>query len=233
MRDLSIVIPWRDSGNEWRNRSLDWVTQRYGYLYPDASLFIADEGASEFNRSRSINFGAGMIDTEFMLIGDADTIPYQYYIDKGIKMLKDGTPWLFAYDFEQYYNSDEASAEWILSQPPTRHITPGDIEWEHKITSWSGQVLLRTEDFHEVGGFDERFEGWGYEDNAFTVACDTILGPHERVHTGYTIHIWHPYSHASTFGQPHIDANRELYARYQEQEGNPETMRELAHSWKK
>ncbi len=42
-----------------------------------------------------------------------------------------------------------------------------------------------------VGGFDEGFVGWGYEDAAMSLACQAIGGGSHRI-PGTAWHLWHP-----------------------------------------
>lgn len=224
---LSIVIPWRAGTNEWRLRSFDWIISRYRALYPGAELILADGGGPEFNRSTFINYGVSQATRDVVLIADADTISYSEFVGRGLELLDAGAPWVIPYGDADYYNSDQVSAERILASDPTTFVTPDQITWEHKLKSWSGQVMIRREDFESVGGFDPRFRGWGYEDNAFVAACDTLLGDHVRVPDGWTIHIWHPAPVETTWDQPHIDQNRALFAQYDVAHGNFEAMQRL------
>lgn len=216
MQNLSIIIPYRASSSSQRGIIFDWMIKRYKELFSESEIIIADSGDLYFNRSKSRNVGASQAHEEFILIADADTMPYPDAVKTGLEMIEAGSPWLFLYDFESYYNADEESSRRILSLPPETNVLPSEITWEHKITSLAGQILMRKKDFIMSGGYDERFEGWGYEDNAFQVAADVILGKHERVKDAWTIHLWHPYSHKTTFGQPMIRKNRYLYNTYLE-----------------
>jgi predicted glycosyltransferase involved in capsule biosynthesis len=64
----------------------------------------------------------------------------------------------------------------------------------------------------EVGGFDERFVGWGGEDNAFWHACTVISGAEPARVPGYAYHLWHPA--ASNKRDAQYRTNRELWRRY-------------------
>jgi len=51
--------------------------------------------------------------------------------------------------------------------------------------------IVPREGFQTVGGWDERFRGWGGEDHAAMAAMDTLYGPHKTLPSSVT-HIWHP-----------------------------------------
>lgn len=225
--DLSVVIPWRAGSDEWRLRSFDWILSRYGHLFSEAEIIVSDDGSEDFRRGCSRNKGVSEASRKFVLVADADTIPFPEFVAEGLRMLKRGAPWVIPYGDADYYNSDEKSARKILGLDPWKGLSPHDITWEHKLKSWAGQLLLRTDDYEAVDGYDPRFTGWGYEDNAFTATCDTLLGDHVRVDNGYTIHIWHPAPVSSTWEQPDIEMNRALYAQYDLARGNFDKMMQL------
>jgi predicted glycosyltransferase involved in capsule biosynthesis len=61
-------------------------------------------------------------------------------------------------------------------------------------TRWDNHaslIAIAADLWDRVGGFDERFEGWGWEDVAFRLACETLLGP-MVVLRGVLWHLWHP-----------------------------------------
>lgn len=58
--------------------------------------------------------------------------------------------------------------------------------------SWSCCFAIPRPGWDRLGGFDERFRGWGFEDMAFQSASVGLIG-HERVE-GDLFHLWHPRS---------------------------------------
>lgn len=231
--ELSVIIPWRNpektpgsagkAAYNWRLNNFDWVMARYEHLLPEVEVLIGDAGGP-FNRSSFINAGAASSGRKYLLIADADTIPYREALLQGLDMIDAGYGWVIPYGDADYYNSDQRSAEEILRRSPVDNIRPEEITWEHKLKSWSGQVLIERDDFEALGGFDERFQGWGYEDNAFVAMCDTMLGDHGRVRDAWTIHIWHPAPEETTWRQPNIDANRRLFESYEAARGDQDAM---------
>ena len=65
-----------------------------------------------------------------------------------------------------------------------------------------------------VGGFDESFIGWGYEDDAFRAALDVMVGKSLRLRGCNLYHMWHPVSPTDGFESPTIQHNRKLYSQY-------------------
>lgn len=65
----------------------------------------------------------------------------------------------------------------------------------------------------QVGGYDERFVGWGHEDTAFEAACEALAGP--IASAGGTVHhLWHPVSPDRDPADPDLRRNAELAHRY-------------------
>jgi len=58
--------------------------------------------------------------------------------------------------------------------------------------SWSCFIVMPRAVFDDMGGFDERFQGWGFEDMAFQSVVAGQYG-YERI-PGDIIHLWHPRS---------------------------------------
>jgi len=58
---------------------------------------------------------------------------------------------------------------------------------------WYGAMcqIMPREAFDEVGGWDERFRGWGGEDHSAMRAMDTLYWRHKTI-AGQVLHLWHP-----------------------------------------
>jgi hypothetical protein len=82
-----------------------------------------------------------------------------------------------------------------------------------------GWFAIRRDAFAALGGFDERFVGWGGEDDAMTLKVELARLATVELDPGPALHLWHPRAQASTYGHPHYASNVALladYARYDE-----------------
>ena len=58
---------------------------------------------------------------------------------------------------------------------------------------FSGGITLFKKTFYEkVGGFDERFEGWGAEDDAMDIKIKAITSQIITIEDQLAYHLWHP-----------------------------------------
>jgi hypothetical protein len=74
--------------------------------------------------------------------------------------------------------------------------------------SWSCCIAMPRAVFDDLGGFDERFEGWGFEDMAFQSVICGLYG-YERI-PGDVVHLYHPRSEERiTPGETRLTATRE------------------------
>jgi predicted glycosyltransferase involved in capsule biosynthesis len=223
--EVSVVIPYRESGDE-RKRNFDYVCNYWKTFFPRYEVVVCDSGDDNFSRSKSRNQGIDLSHGDYLIIADADTVVPPEAIVLSLDLVEDGVPWLIAYEW--YYNLTASKTEdFVLDKrPSTSHPVEG--EYDHKLESWAGMLVIPREAFSLVK-YDERFSGWGYEDNAFQVEMDTLWGKHER--TPYpAFHLWHPAPNEQTFGNPDIISNRKLFQRYERAKGRPNEMLHIRQS---
>ena len=222
--NFSVLIPYRPS-HRLRAKTFDWITRRYKKLLPEAELCVADSNDEEFSRSQARNNAFSLATTDILLVADADTVPERDAILRGIELLDQQVPWVVPYD--TYFNLGVEKTQEILKHGPHLDIEFKNEDCEHIVMSTAGMLLMRRSAWETVGGYDERFIGWGYEDNSFQLALDVLVGRHVRVHEGRGIHMWHPAPETVRFAQPMIDYNRRLYEQYVKASRNPERMKRL------
>ena len=178
-----VVVPWRDDGH--RVLTCTAVCAALRHLLPGSPMVLADSGHEPFNRAASRNLGvkhAGLGET--VVVCDADTLPDPQGLAAAIRRAYDGR---LHYPFAVVNYLSEAGTAGVLAgnQPNPEQI-------EHSIPSAQGGVMvMRASAWLEAGGMDERFTGWGFEDNAWYAKVAKTIGPPTH-HAGVAWHLWHP-----------------------------------------
>lgn len=94
--------------------------------------------------------------------------------------------------------------------------------------TFSGAIAVPRALWDAVGGFDERFVGWGGEDLAFWSACCAIGRRFDRI-PGDMFHMWHPRTREDNEGSPTYPSNDVLMRRYINAKGNRSEMLNILH----
>ncbi|MEU6121544.1 galactosyltransferase-related protein [Streptomyces sp. NPDC047123] len=214
---VRIVIPFRDRAGGLRTRNLlaclrALADQEGGPAHritvvetdsePRSRAILADlvddyvfaRKDGLFNKAWAVNVGvvATAADTPYTCVLDADILVDRHFVARNAERLREGDHgahltfrWSLSLDEPSTLRAialrnDDAAADvpesvlrgLLLREPP------------------GGCVWVRTEVFHAVGGFDERYEGWGGEDDDVVArlgAAATLLR-----YTDPLLHLNHP-----------------------------------------
>ena len=193
-RNVAILVPRKADGGQ-RDAVWAWLKTRWQANLPQAQIV---EGESDpFNRARSINSAAQAAQgADVFVIVDADSWCDPAAVKAAIAGGLDyQLPWTPGYKLTEAATADllrrdplgtRLTRSWVasrLDEPPHTHL--------------SGVVVVTREAFEAVGGFDERFTGWGFEDTAFIYALDNAAGRPSGSGcanprgTAALIHLWH------------------------------------------
>ena len=99
----------------------------------------------------------------------------------------------------------------------------GFVFWEQS-RIWGGVFAIPRSLYDEVGGFDERFRGYGSEDKGFLVCASTLGGDKQRM-PGHAYHLDHPEDPLRT-SEATKRGNR-LAERYLDYDGNEVAIRAM------
>lgn len=179
MSKVGICIPWRSTPS--RAPLLPVVLAHYRDTVPDAEHYLADSGHAVFNRSASFNLavrGATDDGCDIVVVGGADQV-----LDGDLPAVirqcaEDGR----AHIAHSYYAG--------LSRIGTRTFLR-TRDWRRCKTDYetdgccAGFVVLPAALYWELGGHDEKFVGWGYEDVDFAIRGQFVK------HSGTMVALWH------------------------------------------
>lgn len=203
---ISVLVPFA-SNDPRRVQIFEWVKARWENVFPNFEVCVGTSDPNNFSRSHARNeaFAASTGDT--ILVTDADTACPVDNVLAALYAVEHGAPWIIAH--QEYYSLTEAYTDVLLEQASIIALEPPfPANWVMRNKSQAGVLVMPRAAYESVGGYDERFIGWGYEDNAFAVRLDRAWGYHSRV-PGPMLHLWH--DPGENFQQPFIDHNKALF----------------------
>ncbi len=215
---VTVVIPWRPQPT--RVWAYDATSAWYRENLPDARILPVDSGDPVFNLAQCRNVGVNGADDDVVVIGDADTIPELAPLLDAIDGARQSG--LVHLPYTRYH--------WLGSRG-TAQFAEGHalIECDHELVigACSGVYVAAPETWRAHGGQDERFRGWGFEDAAWYLAHETILGSPPVRHEGRVYALHHK---AEVREGPQYDANAALMERYRAAASDADAMRQLVFS---
>jgi hypothetical protein len=219
------LVPRRADGGR-RDQVWAWVRDRWNREHPDITIREGtDDGPGKFNRSLAINRAAEAAgDWDTAVISDSDSFVGADQIRHAVKGATEG-PCRFWLAYDQYNYLSRKMSDRIVAGYDGWWGANGGIEWSMTNTCSSMLVVTR-ELWDTVGGFDAGFEGWGFEDVAFSHACQTFGGGLQRI-PGPVWHLHHPSSPENDNRSPEWEANRLRMIRYGDVSYDQPAMRAL------
>jgi predicted glycosyltransferase involved in capsule biosynthesis len=194
---LSIIIPYKYVNNI-RDKTFKFIYDYY-QNFPNTEIIIGKDTTNNngFNCSNAINNAVKQSKGEYLFIVGADTIIKPTAIDKALERLKK-FPFIIPYGYIHSLNQKiskkiikgrditfkeiERTSEKISIIPGTTVYTPKN----------SGVQVMTREVFDQLGGYDERFTGWGWEDTYFCWKVINEIGDYPLLTDEYIYHLWHP-----------------------------------------
>jgi hypothetical protein len=191
---VRLILPRRgDEGH--RDRVWDFCRRHWQDQRPAWEIVEGEHLDGPFNRSAAIN-EAAQGDWDVAVILDADTILDVEAVDRAIMLAE--RDWRLVLPF-----SDRC----LLNRRGTQQILNGYCgSWERFVSARqrpsdayvyvSGCQVISRQLWDQIGGFDERFESYGGEDDAFHAATVALTGHDARQDRlpGSAWHLWHAHS---------------------------------------
>jgi hypothetical protein len=157
-----------------------------------------------FNKSWAFNCGVIIAPDDLVLLHDCDMLMPKNYVRESMRIL--GTKEIALPWSKILYLTEESSKHY----PDGQHKISGTLT-SHQVVG--GSLIVRKSFYLRIGGMDERFEGWGGEDNAFYAkACK--LGRMNRVNSLTGLTLLHHYHEPAQKSHPHNHINSHVLWQY-------------------
>jgi hypothetical protein len=205
--NVRIVVPRRSDGGH-RDALWKHVRDWWSSAFPDWKIVEGHHDHGPFNRSAAINRAADQAgECDVLVVADADVVAEPHQLQAAMEMATKTGRMCFAFD--KYHYLSESSTRRAL-EGERRALLDRPLS-QRPVHLSSLQVVPRAL-WERVGGFDDRFVGWGAEDDAFAAACRVLGGGIDRI-AGIAAHLWHQT--AARTRTPEYTQNVALLRRYQ------------------
>ena len=157
--DVAVCIPWRPQPH--RIAAFNYVTS--WWTSQGLRVVLGDSDHEVFNISAARNRAVTKAHADIVIVADADTVPSMAPMTTALRQVQKH---MVIYPFSTYrYISAEPSPDLDLEK------LPAEREYRNSV---GGLFVCHSETYWELGGMDAGFERWGYEDNAFHLAAETL-----------------------------------------------------------
>jgi glycosyltransferase involved in cell wall biosynthesis len=259
-RGISVIIPFRClDPDDQRVRNFEWLRRYWAEQLPGAEVIVGEDADwnRPFSKSTAVNNGVAKSKGDILVVVDADgyiAAESVLHCAKEIREARKRDERLWFVPYRQFYRMTKEASQWLLrSEPRKPHAFQEPLadcfrmgENDPSIGHWYGAMIqiMPREAFEAVGGWDERFQGWGGEDAAALRAMDTLYAPHKTL-PGQVLHVWHPqlgpqgkaaqihWKDRMWEGQTDPGANDKLSTQYYGAYRKPERMRKLVDEGKR
>jgi hypothetical protein len=214
---VGIVIPWRPSPT--RIEAFNFCIKYYTETFPNWTIYYGDSSDEIFNVSEARNNGclqAIKDGCSVLLIVDADTVVEEASVIRSIDVAIDRQ--IVSHPYESSFYLELGQSNRILAN--NEPLFNNDYRLaSHEINHPGSAWVMTAAAFITLNGWDERFTGWGYEDNALSSAHNAIYGV--PIHRG--IGTSQRFNHEDRSAHTLVE-NKERYDLYKEAENNREEM---------
>lgn len=182
---VGVVIPWREQPS--RVQPFNALIKWYKENLPDAKIFLADREGESWNASGSRNDGvsAAKLDgCNVIVLSDADTFPQIGPLTEAIEAAQKDNKIHLPYTEYRVFTAQQ-TLEFFAGTPLEQFRT------RRYLTACSGVNVFTPAAWDAVGGADEKFKGWGYEDTAVQYVHQVVHGTPYIAHSGVAFNLSH------------------------------------------
>lgn len=198
-RDVTVCVPFRPDGAE-RDAAWSWTERWWAQHFPGWEIIVSDSEGEEWCKPEALNRAVARATGRTLVLADADSFCDPRALLAAVRAVWSHDAWCIPHYRVLRLNESETAR--LLTQGP--RATPSDnalARAAYRGTPGGGLVVLKRDAWP---GHDERFTGWGGDDDALGHLLGNMLGPAQRLDADLW-HLWHPEAEHTRLAR-----NREL-----------------------
>jgi predicted glycosyltransferase involved in capsule biosynthesis len=182
--------------------STDWP-------YTVKRLFVKNSGP--FNKGWGLNVGAKAANSDVLFFCDSDLLLAHSALKAASNLCHRA---LAVKPYDKLIDLNEFESEAILTTHAEPNFERSDASKvrgnRENLCFCGGAFFMHQSLFSVLGGFDERYLGWGAEDDAMTLKMHRMTDQLAALENRAAVHLWHERSVQSTFGNAHYPDNLKM-----------------------
>ncbi|MBA4742244.1 MAG: hypothetical protein H2060_06000 [Azoarcus sp.] len=212
-RNVEAVLAWyrRMAGWEMVVIEQDEVPQLDGDGWAPEIRRVFVRNAGPFNKNWGYNVGVHVARSDVLFFCDADLLLELSVLSTAASLCARRAMSVNPYDRIADLDQTESTAIVSAGVEPgfERPQASAARAGRERLCFCGGAFFMRRALHHLMGGFDERFLGWGAEDDANSVRMERVAGTSAlaALENRCALHLWHARDELSTFGNPHYPDN--------------------------
>ncbi|MCV7004614.1 hypothetical protein [Mycobacterium gordonae] len=184
-----IIVPFRDKGDPWRKANLNTVLSHLSKIDIAPVVVTPDgrSGSAPFNRSAAYNTGIRQHpSSDVYVFYEADMIINPEQLQQAIDAATQ--PGLIVpFTIYRYLTREDTTR--VHNGATPHDCTPDYVMPQGR--SVGAVNVVSAETMTAVGRWDEKFQGWGYDDRAMSHAFEIATESPTRFISGPGVHLWH------------------------------------------
>lgn len=202
---VDIIIPISRKMSTERQRNLLRVRAHYAEHHPDWRIIEGLNDQQDWIKGRAVEQALGGARGDIVVIADADCIVNPDALRASVSAVQSGSAW--AMPHTMVHRANEALTKVFCGQlATTLPLIPAAVQCDrapHDSAPGGGIVVMRRVDYDAIGGIPQSFKGWGSEDKALALLCETLLGSCAQGKFPL-VHLWHPPQQVKAHPQQNV-----------------------------